>query len=389
MTTDVAKFKKVFSFNFPDQENDIYTTTSAITLDLSDPTQVTADGLELLDRLILQQVEGYKQIDYEYYKYENFNKFVDEFKGFYLAVDTTGPKGSDSVYDGVNNSGVTYSHSLKLSGFGFHGYGSEADREQAEEEGSSTVVKMVGMTYSFLNELSDYGNNSINNIVRSETQVDPSLIENKIFIESLGGKSTQMRISKSFFEWVDEQLAAANVDEKNNLFKDVFINRAMLKGYIPSIEGYDLVTDPTQVEVMTEILNAYPLRLGMYRKYDNSYDEEGESNMESILDYDLLSEYYYGTTSVFNGYINRTLGLYEMNIHQELQVMWKKWCELDNKSTITDTEWAELDWNRVYIGPATTSFTSVNCYAIVQGANNTANVNKAPIQFDIIYTLRK
>ncbi|MFR9651616.1 MAG: hypothetical protein SNG35_06310 [Rikenellaceae bacterium] len=395
---DTDKFEEVFSFQFPDQANYIYTNSEALFIDYyeeseDDGTAITQAGKDLIDQLLLKSVNGI-DIDYTYYDFDNHGDFVDLFKGLYIewvGAEKDGIDITDSILSSTSDEGVTYSHLLSSCGFGFTCYQDQDDYDTAQDEdGDTSSISLSAMVYSFSDSYSEYGGTSINYVVRTDpASTDEPDNVNNIYVEALGGRVSEMRIKKSFFEWMDSKIEEANEEEENNLFVNIFFNKATIKGYIPAMTSYDMVTDIAGIKNLTTQMNTMPSRIGMYVTYSHTYDDDGYSELETIYDYDTVTEAYYGSVSIYDGYINRSLGFYEMNLQHQLQIMWAEWHDLENKDSITDDELNALEWNRIYIAPSTSNLASVK-YATIQGLEGAGVAdNGAPLQLEVIYTLRK
>lgn len=395
---NTENFEHVFTFQFPDQANYVYTTSEALYLDYyddaeDDGTEVTQAGIELIQQLILKEVDGRTKIDYTYYDFDNHDDFIDEFKGFYIEwVGATDKDGNEiDITAATTDKGATYSHLLSSCGFGITCYQDYDDWYTAEEtdDGDTSSISLTAMVFSFEDSYSEYGGNSINYIARTEDTTNPADNYNNIYVEPLGGRVTEMRIKKSFFEYMDSMIDKANEDEENTDYINIYFNKACIKGYIPMMTGYDMATSATDIKTMTTEMNTMPSRIGMYLVYSHTYDDDGYSELETIYDYDTVSESYYGTTSVYDGYINRSMGYYEMNLQHQLQIMWAEWHALseDEKESLTDGDLNDLDWNKIYIAPTTSNLATVK-YATIQGLSD-SETNGAPLLLEVIYTLRK
>ena len=137
---------------------------------------------------------------------------------------------------------------------------------------------------------------------------------------------------------------------------------------------------------MTDQMNAYPTRLGMYTNY---------KTLTPISDYAYVYEQNYGSsvTLAYNGKINRSRGCYVMDITGYMQQLWNSYMEAkaDAGGEVANIDWDKVKNRSVYIGPEAYSLYTTS-FGVLQGMPTqagTAEPNNAPIRFSMAYNLIK
>jgi hypothetical protein len=190
------------------------------------------------------------------------------------------------------------------------------------------------------------------------------------FVDGCGGMVTELTLTDEFL------LSLRNLvrDENGNqTHASAAVNQAALKIYLEGADYDYLKLDPLVTE---EKLNNSISRLGMY------------------LNYKILSpipDYYYAVESsngslAYNGYANRSLACYEMNITSYIQQIINDMIKLEPEEDGSfDLE--KLTYpHKIFLAPAASSIFTFN-RSVVQGAD--AQLNPAAMVLELTYTLVK
>lgn len=179
-----------------------------------------------------------------------------------------------------------------------------------------------------------------------------------IYVEGLGGVTGYMKVTDRFVEILGE----LSDEAANGGYSNLAINQAMM--YIP-VDG-----DKNNLQAITPLLNAAPERLGIYTNYKAltgipDYDHQYESDMTT----------YYGSkyTLPYDGYMNRSLASYTMDITSYVQRMWV--ALQDNGGDVS-----KIDDRSLFIAPEATDLFTFKQVALKGNEN---------IRVVITYTLLK
>ena len=151
---------------------------------------------------------------------------------------------------------------------------------------------------------------------------------------------------------------------------------------------WEKIADGTAGDIlrMTDQMNAYPARLGMYTNY---------KTLTPISDYAYIYEQNYGSsvTLAYNGKINRSRGCYVMDITGYMQQLWNSYMEAkaDAGGEVANIDWDKVKNRSVYIGPEAYGLYTTS-FGVLQGMPTqagTAEPNNAPIRFSMAYNLIK
>ncbi len=361
-----------FDFEFPNQDKEVYLNTGYVTM-----SNIYDQGMDLVERLFLEREElGY---DYTIYDSDNFDEFVEAFKGFYICVAED--QGEYALAESGDD-GSSFELYLSSSGWGFYG-------RSVYEDDPTLVKDTVGMSYIFRDDyVTDAGGLSANvthfsdrpmTNIKVGDSTDEVETTGTILVEGLGGIVTEVTIEPAIFEEFESVIA-----ESEEQFETLWLNEAKLTIYL--VQSTDYVTFPATVTYYD--LNRMPSRLGFYTQYDTFRDPDEDYEvtlLTTIADYDYYTEYTYGTESTIGGYLNRSKGCYQLNIPLQLQAMWNDYLEEkeDNDGVV---DWDTVDWNKIYLAPVVDNLFST-MYVALQGEND--GVNAAPMTLDITYTLIK
>ncbi len=368
----------IFTFKFPDQDNEIYVATSSLRLT---ETPLTS---EFISRLMLENEND----EYDYEIYDDDETWVEYFKGLYIR-----PVDPIASIDNAEQLGAIYQFSLESSGFGFYG--------RSREEVDPTLIKdTIGMSYVFYSSYADAGNVSINCF---EHDYDGSLIDvNEVMtptttvdisetsvlrVEGMGGVVSQITFAEEFFEQLDTILEGEHL-ESGEQYTSLFFNQALFKIYMQEVNGYD----PSAIDpfLVTDWMNYMPSSLGLYTDYSYYYiyDEDDEDDyyisLSGVADY--LYAYESSYTLDFDGSLNRSWGCYVMNISNHIQTIWNGYLSAKEEAEENNTEidYDSIAGRTVYLAPRSTSLYSMK-FASLQAGDPT--LNSAPMQLDITYTM--
>ena len=135
----------------------------------------------------------------------------------------------------------------------------------------------------------------------------------------MGGVVTEMTFSPEFFAELEAEIAKGNADGKN--FKTLAFSQVRMSIYFNDSDyEWEKIADGTAGDIlrMTDQMNAYPARLGMYTNY---------KTLTPISDYAYIYEQNYGSsvTLAYNGKINRSRGCYVMDITGYMHQLWNSY----------------------------------------------------------------
>ena len=355
-------------------------TTSAVTLE---PTEA---GKKYIRRLMLQ--EGEYAGDYSIYSADSLKYWVEAFKGLYIAPNPEKPL---TEY----GKGTIFATELTYSGLSVYG------RNRVKDD-PSLIKDTIGMVYYFYEDGAEFGNVSVNNVkhgyeeatiarrinIEEARETAENRPENPLgYVEGMGGVVTEMTFSPEFFAELEAEIAKGNADGKN--FKTLAFSQVRMSIYFNDSDyEWEKIADGTAGDIlrMTDQMNAYPTRLGMYTNY---------KTLTPISDYAYVYEQNYGSsvTLAYNGKINRSRGCYVMDITGYMQQLWNSYMEAkaDAGGEVANIDWDKVKNRSVYIGPEAYSLYTTS-FGVLQGMPTqagTAEPNNAPIRFSMAYNLIK
>lgn len=355
-------------------------TTSAVTLE---PTEA---GKKYIRRLMLQ--EGEYAGDYSIYSADSLKYWVEAFKGLYIAPNPEKPL---TEY----GKGTIFATELTYSGLSVYG------RNRVKDD-PSLIKDTIGMVYYFYEDGAEFGNVSVNNVkhdyeeatIARRINIDEAreTAENRpenplVYVEGMGGVVTEMTFSPEFFAELEAEIAKGNADGKN--FKTLAFSQVRMSIYFNDSDyEWEKIADGTAGDIlrMTDQMNAYPARLGMYTNY---------KTLTPISDYAYVYEQNYGSsvTLAYNGKINRSRGCYVMDITGYMQQLWNSYMEAkaDAGGEVANIDWDKVKNRSVYIGPEAYGLYTTS-FGVLQGMPTqagTAEPNNAPIRFSMAYNLIK
>ena len=347
----------IFTFTFPDQSNGIYTTSTSLRL-----TETEA-GKAFIDKLMCKTTldkNGLANDNIE--AYASDSAFVHNFYGLHIEVAEQ-PTENSAVYAFSSSS-----TGLRLMGRSRNA-GADAD----------IIADTIDMSYRFsdsnakkFGNLSaqsvkyDFSGSELAGYVIDEKEENRSEVEIG-YIDGCAGVYTELHFTDDFL------YSLRNIHGGNTDYVSVAINQAALKIYI---EGADYDYTKLDPITMAEKLNNSIGRLGIYSNY---------KQLTTIPDY-MPSQENSGVL-YYNGYINRSLACYEMNISSYMQSLANAVLKLEADQD-GKVNFEELSIPRtLYLAPeAYDRFTLRR--SIVQGSDKQTQ-EAAPIQLDLTYTLIK
>ncbi len=368
----------LFTFNFPDARNGVYTTSTIITM------QSTEKGDALIHRLLLED----ETADYDYEIYEDEEEFIEEFKGLYIR------RADDLQPITAGSPGAIFATDLAASGIGFYG------RNRVEDD-PTLIQDTIDMSYVFYWDYAEAGNISINCIehnyegslidlseVRTPEQAfDATPLVSTLRVEGMAGVVSQITMTKELFETLDTILETEEA-ESGEVYSTLFFNQAQLKIYMEQVDGYDY----TQINpyLVTPWMNVMPTYLGLYTDYslylveDEDDEDVTYSTLTGITDY--LYEYESSYTLDFDGGLNRSWGCYVMNISGHLQACWNLYlaAKEEAEENGTQIDWDDVSERTMYLAPTASNLFSM-IYASLQAGDTEAN--SAPMSLDLTYTM--
>ena len=346
----------------------------------------TEAGKKYIRRLMLQ--EGEYAGDYSIYSADSLKYWVEAFKGLYIAPNPEKPL---TEY----GKGTIFATELTYSGLSVYG------RNRVKDD-PSLIKDTIGMVYYFYEDGAEFGNVSVNNVKhdyeeatiarRINIEEARETAENRpenplVYVEGMGGVVTEMTFSPEFFAELEAEIAKGNADGKN--FKTLAFSQVRMSIYFNDSDyEWEKIADGTAGDIlrMTDQMNAYPTRLGMYTNY---------KTLTPTSDYAYVYEQNYGSsvTLAYNGKINRSRGCYVMDITGYMQQLWNSYMEAkaDAGGEVANIDWDKVKNRSVYIGPEAYSLYTTS-FGVLQGMPTqagTAEPNNAPIRFSMAYNLIK
>ena len=189
----------------------------------------------------------------------------------------------------------------------------------------------------------------------------------------MGGVVTELCFTDEFIQSLADVVIEAGEDAT------VSINQAMFSIYLEGA-SYDYYDIPA---TLTPVMNDAMSRMGMFVDYDN---------FVAISDYNYSAES--SVTLSYDGYLNRSLGCYKMDISTYIQTLMLVAAQnVDASGSVDMTKFAVGDtaetsgdyvnFRRIYIAPEITSLYDMKRQALYGMGGD------APIKLEITYTIVK
>lgn len=355
-----ADAEPIFTFEFPNYTKGIYTNSKQLRL------QETPHSRAFIRKLACLELDENGLATGNVEAYKSDSAFIHNFPGLYIEPAEDMPDGE----------GSSFSFTPASTGIALYGRTRNAGADV------DIMADTIAMEYHFRDaNVTDYGNVSAQSVSFDysasefastpmyETETERPEVELG-FVDGCGGMVTELTLTDEFL------LSLRNLvrDENGNqTHASAAVNQAALKIYLEGADYDYLKLDPIVTE---EKLNNSISRLGMY------------------LNYKILSpipDYYYAVESsngslAYNGYANRSLACYEMDITSYIQQIINDMIKLEPKEDGSfDLE--KLTYpHKIFLAPASSSIFTFN-RSVVQGAD--AQLNPAAMVLELTYTLVK
>jgi hypothetical protein len=211
----------------------------------------------------------------------------------------------------------------------------------------------------------DFKGTELENLPLLETEQNRAEVE-MAYVDGCGGIMTELKFSDEFL------LSLYNISSGDEDYVSAAINQAALRFYLEGSEyDYNLI-DPIP---MTDKMNESIPRLGMYTNY---------KDLTPIIDYLYTKEE--DESLYYDGYLNRSRAMYEMNISSFIQKLVNDLLELKPEAD-GSIDLSKLKTARViYLAPSAYDRFTFN-RSVIQGSNT--KTNPASISLELTYTLVK
>lgn len=355
-----ATAEPIYTFEYPNPAKGVYTTSTMLRM------QETPKTKEFLTKLLCLELDenGLANSNVEFYQTDS--AFIHNFPGLYIEP-------AESLPDGE---GSAFSFEPTATGIGFYG------RTRSAGADTELMSDSLRMNYFFCDDTAvDYGNVSAQRVTFDygasdfastpmyETEQNRPEVEIG-YVDGCGGMVTELTFTDEFLR----SLYTLVQDENGEItHESAAVNQAALRIYIEEADyDYTLLNPITWAEKLNHSMS----RLGLYLNY---------KTLTPIPDYLYTSEAS-GASLAYNGYVNRSLACYEMNITSYMQQI------INDIIKMKPTEGKELDLeemtlpHKFYVGPAASTIFTFNRSAL-QGADK--EINPAAIELEIAYTLVK
>jgi len=350
----------IFTFEFPAPDKGVYTTSASVRMSETPATKAFIERLfctdpdnPAWDGTAVSNVKAYS----------SDSAFIHNFKGLYIEAADDMPEGEGSVF----------SFSPESTGFEVFG------RSRNNGADMQIMADTIDMIYYFKDSYAaNYGNVWVQRAEHdySDTEFagrpfDESQAERPEvalgYIDGCGGVITELTFTDEFL------YSLRDINGGDDDYVSAAINQAAVKIYLEKSDyDYNMI-DPV---AMGETLDSSMPRLGMYTNY---------KKLTPVADY-MYTQEGSGSTLTYNGYANRSLACYEMNISSYIQSLVNELLKLEAAPD------GSVDFDRltlprtIYLGPgAYDRFTFTR--SVVQGGD--IAVNPAAIQVELTYTLVK
>ena len=370
--------KPIFTFTYPNQDKGVYVGDmenphyESVTLEETNAT------MEYIRRLMFTTElddEGYARDTAEIYEQGNEEKFVERIRGVYIApLDELASDDEGAMFstDVENSALVLYARSRY-------------------KEDPAIIKDTVIMSYNFYINPTEYnvkaGNISISHIEHEFNADDMAAVQEHR--EVLVGKVDAMTGIVTEVEFTDEFLQSLADIAKDRKGVKVSVNQAHLNIYLEG-SGYDYnFADPI---ALGEIMDGSMVRMGLYSRY-GGYEEGYTNDIIAISDY-LYTKESSSFVIAYDGYLNRSLGCYTMDISNFMQQLISNVISESDENGVVDVEKFKTDKmlqisRRMFVGPSADALYGFNHQRIIGGdAVEVDGVkNSAPMTLELVYTV--
>lgn len=367
----------IFTFNYPDKDNGVYVGNIEKPRSCYVTLQNTPTTMEYIRRLMfttdLASTDGYGLDKDKIYEQGNEEEFVKQIRGVYIAP-------AEGEIDGE---GAMFATDIENSALVLYA------RSRYKED--PTIIKdTVIMSYNFYISPVSYdvkaGNVSISCVEHELSHDDKQLIEehSEVLVgkvDGMAGIVTELKFTDEFIQ----SLADLALKHKDAV---VSVNQAHLTIYL---EGSEYDYENLNPDLITPIMDDAMSRLGLYARY-GGWETDYVSDIVTIADYLYSSE----SSSVvisYDGYLNRSLGCYKMNVSNFIQsLIMAASSNVDENGKVDYAKFeSDSDLARcrsIYVGPAADALYGFNHQRIIGGDVEVDGVkNSSPITLDITYTV--
>ena len=347
----------IFTFNFPDQANGVYTNSTEFRLKEGKGAKQLIKELFCMDKL---DANGLANNNIDLYKSDS--AFIRKYKGLWIEPAADQPEGE----------GHAMAFSDQTSGIKVYG------RVRNPGADADIVTDTLAIAYYFNDTYSegfgnvtaqsaqyDFKGTELENLPLLETEQNRAEVE-MAYVDGCGGIMTELKFSDEFL------LSLYNINSGEKDYVSAAINQAALRFYLEDSQyDYNLI-DPIP---MTDKMNESIPRLGMYTNY---------KDLTPIIDYLYTQED--DESLYYDGYLNRSRAMYEMNISSFMQKLVNDLLELKPEAD-GSIDLSKLKTARViYLAPSAYDRFTFN-RSVIQGSNT--KTNPASISLELTYTLVK
>lgn len=355
-----ADSKPIFTFEFPNPAKGVYTTSTSLRMQETDATKAFVKKLLCMEKL---DANGMATNNLEHYLSDS--AFIRNFTGLYIEADRE---------QRVEGTGSAFSFDPTATGFSVHG------RTRNTGADTEIVGDTINMTYYFSDQYVqewgnihaqrveyDYSETAFADLPKNESDLNRAEVKMG-YIDACGGVITELLLTDEFLN----TLRSLNTTE-DAVYSAAAINQAEISIYLEGANYDYRVLDPIKMGYQMDI--SLP-RLGMYTNY---------KNLTPVPDYMYTNEQS-GSTLTYNGYMNRSLACYKMNVTSYFQELMNEVLKLEASAD------GKYDFDnmgiprKIYLGPEALDHFSFN-RSVIQGGDS--ELNEASIDIKLTYTLVK
>ena len=369
----------IFTFVYPNQERGVYVgdISDPKSYDvLLEPTGPATD--EYMSRLMLMTSmddnDGFALDKDGIYNNGNESLFVEQIRGLYIEPQE-GSEGAMYASDIDNTGLVLYSRNRYkedptiIKDTVHMGYSFYLDPKYYDVKAGNVSIGTVKHDFSCIEGLDAEQGTSSNN--------DREVVLTG-YVDGMGGVVTEVMFSDELIQSLAD-IVLSHDDAT------VSVNQALLTIYV---EGSDYNYDNVNSVVITPALDAAMHRVGLYTDY---------AHVGAIADYAYTKET--NTTLSYDGYLNRSLACYTMDISTYIQSLMLTAAKnlLEDGKSVNLAKFSEgyepadeslVSLRRFYVGPEAYGYFGFNRQRIIGGDGVVGGVsNNAPITLDITYTI--
>ena len=366
----------IFTFTYPNQDKGVYVGNMANPHYESVTLEETGATMEYVRRLMFTTQlddEGYARDTAEIYEQGNEEKFVERIRGVYIApLDELASDDEGAMFstDVENSALVLYARSRY-------------------KEDPAIIKDTVIMSYNFYVNPTQYnvkaGNISISHIEHEFNASDVAAIEEHR--EVLVGKVDAMTGIVTEVEFTDEFLQSLADIAKDRKGVKVSVNQAHLNIYLNGA-GYDYnFDDPVAIG---KIMDGAMERMGLYSRY-GGYEDGYTNDIIAISDY-LYTKESSSFVIPYDGYLNRSLGCYTMDISNFMQQLISNVISETDENGVVNLEKFKTDKmlqisRRMFVGPTADALYGFKHQMIYGGDAVERTEEIAPITLELVYTV--